>query len=118
MIRSYEDIEAYRRAYMSSLEIHKLSLTFPTHEMRELGGQIRRSTKSIPMNIAEGYGKRVSAAEFKRFLLIAVGSCDEVRVQLDYCKDLDYISTEQHKALKEEYNEIGKMLNGLYKNWK
>ena len=118
MIKSYEDIEAYRRAYKSSLEIHKLSLTFPKHEMQELGGQIRRSTKSIAMNIAEGYGRRISSAELKRFILIAIGSCDEVRVQLDYCKDLEYVSTEQHCALKEEYNEIGKMLYGLYKNWK
>ena len=118
MIRSYEDIEAYQLAYQGSLEIHKLSLTFPKHEMQELGSQIRRSTKSIAMNIAEGYGKRISIAEFKRFLLIAIGSCDEVRVQLDYSRDLDYISKEQHSALKERYNQIGKMLHGLYRNWK
>ena len=118
MIKSYEDIEAYRRAHKVSLEIHKLSLTFPQHEMQELGRQIRRSTKSIVMNIAEGYGKRSYVAEFKRFILIAIGSCDEVRVQLDYCKDLEYMSSEQHQTYKEEYNEIGKMLYGLYKNWK
>ena len=118
MIRSYEDIDADKRAYQSSFEVHKLSLTFPKHEMYELGSQLRRSTKSITMNIAEGYGKRIALAEFKRYLLMAIGSCDEVRVQLDYSRDLDYISEEQHNALKAEYNEIGKMLYGLYQKWK
>ena len=118
MIRSYEDIEAYRRAYKSSLEIHKLTLTFPKHELQELGGQMRRSTKSIAMNIAEGHGKRASAAEFKRFIIMAIGSCDGVRVQLNYCKDLKYVDEVQYKVLNDEYIEIGKMLTALHKNWK
>ena len=118
MIKGYEDLKVYQRSYKSSLDVHKLSLSFPKHEKQELGGQIRRSTKSIAMNIAEGYGKRSSVAEFKRYIVIAIGSCDEVRVQLDYCKDLGYIDAEQHKTLKDEYVEIGKMLMGLYKVWK
>ena len=118
MIQSYEDLIVYQRAYKVSLEIHLLSLTFPKHEMQELGSQIRRSTKSIAMNIAEGYGKRKSTAEFKRFLAIAIGSCDEVRVQIDYCKSLGYIDELKHNTLKEGYNEIGKMLRSLSQNWK
>ena len=117
MIKHYKDFEVYRRAYDASLEIHKLSLTFPQFEQHELGRQIRRSTKSIPMNIAEGYGKRSSAAEFKRFLLIAIGSCDEIKVQLDYCSDLGYVNTEMYQDLKSRYEEIGKMLYSLHQNW-
>ena len=118
MIKSYEDLEVYQRSYTSSLEIHRLSLTFPKFEQFELAAQLRRATKSIPINIAEGYGKRGSVAEFKRYLTIALGSNDEVKVQLRYCKDLDYISDEQFKNLGKEHTEIGRMLTKLIKVWR
>ena len=118
MIRSYKDLEVCKRAYMLSLEIHKLSMDFPKYEMFELGAQIRRSTKSIVMNIAEGYGKKHSAAEFKRYLSIAIGSADEVKVQLEYCKDLGYVSEANYQRYSEGYTEVAKMLTGLYNNWK
>ena len=117
MIRSYEDLEVYQMSYRYSLEIHRLSLTFPKFEQFELGSQLRRATKSIPLNIAEGYGKKASAAEFKRFLTMALGSSDEVRVQLRYCKDLGYISDEQYSECDGRYSEIGKMLMKLLNNW-
>ena len=117
MIKSYEDLEVYKRAYVSSLLIHKLSLSFPQMEQFELGRQIRRATKSIALNIAEGYGKKSSAAEFKRYLTMSLGSNDEVRVQLRYCKDLGYITEEQYLAYHTEYGEIGKMLNKLIRTW-
>ena len=117
MIKRYEDLEVYRRAYASSLEVHKLSLTLPKMEQYELASQLRRATKSIPMNIAEGYGKKASVAEFKRYLKIARGSNDEVRVQLRYCKDLGYIDEEQYTAHEKEHIEIGKMLTKLIQTW-
>ena len=72
MIRSYEDFEVYQKAYKYSLEIHKKSFEFPKIEQYELASQIRRSTKSVAANIAEGHGKKSSAAEFKRYLEIEV----------------------------------------------
>ena len=117
MIQSYRDLVVYQRAYSVSLEVHKMSLEFPRIEQYVLGDQLRRASKSIALNIAEGYGKRVSVAEFKRFLVIALGSCDEVRVCLDYCKDLGYINEEIYVKYSKEYDEIGKMLSALHKNW-
>ena len=117
MIKSYRDLIVYRRAYAVSLEVHRLSLEFPRIEQYVLGDQLRRASKSIALNIAEGYGKRESVAEFKRFLSIALGSCDETRVCLDYSIDLGYITAEQHAKYSAEYDEIGKMLSTLYKNW-
>ena len=116
MYDGYRGLKVYQRAYKNSLEIHMKSLSFPKIETYELGSQIRRSTKSIAMNIAEGYGKRGSQAEFRRFVAMAVGSCNEVRVQLEYCRDLGYISASQYETYEKEYDEIGKMLTGLYKS--
>ena len=117
MIKSFEDLEVYQRSYNASLKIHKLSLSFPQFEQFELGGQLRRATKSIPLNIAEGYGKKASAAEFKRYLTMALGSNNEVRVQLKYCKDLGYINDAQYSEYDDEYVGIGKMLARLLQAW-
>ena len=70
---SFEDLEVFQRAYRVSLEIHRASLSFPAVEQRALADQIRRASKSICANIAEGYAKQhVSLAEFKRFLVMAI----------------------------------------------
>ncbi len=117
-IKSYRDLIVYEKSYKASLEVHKVSLTFPSFEKSELGSQIRRATKSIPMNIAEGYGRNDSIEDFKRFLTMALGSCEEIKVQLDYCRDLGYIKLEQYQELIETYAEISKMIVSMKKNWK
>ena len=118
MIQSYKDLEVCKRSYEASLDLHRVSMNFPKFEMFELGAQLRRATKSIVMNIAEGYGKKHSIAEFKRYLSIAIGSADEVKVQLEYCKDLGYIDEGLYTMYSNEYTEIAKMLMTLHKNWK
>ena len=117
-IESFRDLKVYQRAYACSLDIHRMSLTFPKHEQMELAGQIRRASKSVAMNIAEGFGKNSSLAEFKRFVMIALGSCDEVRVQIDYSRDLGYISQEEHGRYEEEYVVVKRMLISMLKNWR
>ena len=88
----FEDLEVFKRAYVISLEIHKASLEFPKLEQHGLADQIRRASKSICANIAEGVAKAShSKAEFRRYLQVALGSADEMRVWLRYCLDLGYI---------------------------
>ena len=117
MINSFRELQVYQKAYEVSLEIHKVTLKFPQYERDELGSQIRRASKSVTMNIAEGFGRNDSLADFKRFMIMAVGSCDEVRVQLDYCRDLGYINEEQHKTYEDAYVVVGKMLTKMIKTW-
>jgi four helix bundle protein len=113
---AFEDLEVFKRAYRVSLEVHRESLNFPKIEQRALGDQVRRASKSIPANIAEGFGKqRQSAAEFKRFLRVAMGSADEMRVWVRYCLDLGYIDEASWKRWRDEYHEIAKMLQGLHR---
>ena len=113
-VRSFEDLVVFQRAYRVSLEVHRRSLVFPQIEQRALGDQVRRASKSICANIAEGFGKqRQSAAEFRRFLMMAMGSADEMRVWARYCFDLGYIDETTWCLWRDEYQEIAKMLQGL-----
>ncbi len=115
MIRSFEDLEVFQRAYRLSLDVHRASLDFPGIEQRALGDQVRRASKSIPVNIAEGFGKqRLSRAEFQRFLMMAIGSADEMRVWVRYCFDLRYIDESQWQRWRDEYHAIAKMLQALH----
>ena len=113
----FEELEVFKRAYRVSLDIHRASLGFPSLEQYALADQVRRSSKSICANIAEGFGKsNRSKSELKRFLSMAVGSADEMRVWLRYCLDLGYIPESSWRAWRDEYEEIAKMLQGLSKS--
>src|SRR5437868_10749761 len=79
--RRFEDLEVFSRAYRLSLKVHRASLEFPRIEQFALADQIRRASKSICANIAEGFGKqRQSRTEFHRFVVMAIGSADEMQV--------------------------------------
>ena len=111
---SFEDLEVFQRAYRISLEIHRERLKFPPIEQRVLGDQLRRASKSICANVAEGYGRQKrSKAEFKRFLQMAIGSSDEIRVWVRYALDLGYIEEAVWKRWRDEYQAISRMLQSL-----
>ena len=113
--QSFEDLEVWKKAFNVSLDIHKASLSFPKVEQYALCDQIRRASKSICANIAEGFAKqRASKAEFKRFLIMALGSANEMIVWLKYCKELEYINEEQYKEWANQYNSVCRMLNALH----
>ena len=66
---------------------------------------------------AEGMGKQGSPKDVVRFVRMALGSCDETRVWLDFARDLGYIDAQIHSQCDEGYREIGRMLTGLVKKW-
>jgi four helix bundle protein len=115
-LAAFEDLEVFKRAYRVSLEVHRASLGFPPIEQRALADQIRRASKSICANLAEGAGRQgAQPAEFRRFVMLALGSSDEMRVWLRYCLDLGYIEAAAWQSWRQEYHEISKMLQGLWK---
>lgn len=119
LIRSFEEFEVYKRAYKISLEIHQATLSFPKSEQYGMADQMRRASKSVCANFAEGFGKQsLSKIEFRKYLFISLGSANEMIVWSDYSKDLGYISSEQWKIWRNEYEQIAKMLQGLYKSLK
>ena len=89
----FDELEVFKRAYRISLDVHRASLAFPKLEQHALADQVRRCGKGICANLAEGFAKSSrSKAELQRFLSMAIGSADEMRVWLRYCRDLEYIS--------------------------
>lgn len=117
LVKEAWDLEVFKRAYAVSLDIHKVSKTFPKEELFGLTSQIRRCSKSVCANIAEGFSKQeFSVAEFKRFLTISMGSSTEMRIWIRYCYDLEYIHSKQAQLWAEEYRAISSMLRKLYGN--
>ena len=111
-----EDLEVFRRAYRLSLEVHRTSLELPRIEQFALADQVRRASKSICANLAEGFGRQQqSKPEFRRFLMMALGSADEMQVWTMYCRDLGYIGTDVAERWQGEYREIARMLSGLHR---
>lgn len=114
LISSVKELIVYQKAYAESLALHKASLIFPKIEQFALADQLRRSSKSICANLAEGYARQQqSKIEFKRFIALAIGSCNEVSVWLDYALDLGYITSAEYSHWQQSYLEIYKMLISL-----
>lgn len=112
--RSFKDLNVYQKAFEYALVIHAKSLEFPKIEQYALADQMRRASKSICANIAEGYGKQSSShAEFKRFISMAIGSANEMIVWTEFCAKLDYISSNEAVLWADQYDHIAKMLNKL-----
>ncbi len=117
-IANYRDLRVFQRSYELALKIHRITQKFPIFERRELGSQLRRAAASVPINIAEGYGRKRSADDFKRFLVIAMGSANEVSVELALARDLGYLDKETYEALEGECDQIGRIINKLIQVWR
>ena len=103
----FENLQVWQKAHQFVLDIYNMTRNFPDSEKFGLTSQLRRAAVSIPANIAEGYGKR-SSADKARFYNIAQGSLNECRYYLRLAQDLSYAET---NTLKNQLNEIGRMLN-------
>lgn len=109
-MNSYKELEIYRTAYRLAIEVHRMSLSLPKYELYEQGSQVRRSTKSIKDNIAEGYGRRRYKDEFIRFLIFAHSSCDEAISQLNMINELHFENIGL-KDIIQEYELLGAKIN-------
>ncbi|NLX90367.1 MAG: four helix bundle protein [Firmicutes bacterium] len=104
----------WQKAHELVLKTYEITKDFPKDEQFGLTSQIRRAAVSIPSNIVEGKA-RGSNKEYKRFLLMARGSLEEVKYQLFLAKDLNYIDEEKYKGVLNLAMETGKLLAGLIK---
>ena len=114
MTGSYKELKIYEKSYKAAKAIYKkIASQFPEEEKYGLSSQIKRAAVSIPLNIAEGYGKGDSKKEMLRYMYMARGSVNEVQVLLDFAKDFGYIPEEVAEKAAEAYEEIGRMLTGF-----
>jgi len=108
----YRDLKIYQKSYKLAIEIHHASLKLPKFELYEQGSQVRRSSKSIKDNIAEGYGRRRYKADYIKYLVYAQASSDECLGQLEMISEL-YPEITDFNELKHKMSELGKMINGF-----
>jgi four helix bundle protein len=117
-IKSVKDLRVYIDSYKLSMEVFSLSIKFPKEEQYSLTDQIRRSSRSVPVNIREGYAKKKYEQVFIRHLVDALGSSEETRGWLEMSKDLNYISENEFNKLDDAYQKLGGMINNLIKVWR
>lgn len=111
-MRDYKKYSVWQKAHDLVLEIYKITRIFPKDELFALTSQMKRSSSSIPTNIAEGCG-RSSDKDFCRFLYIAFGSANELEYQITLSIDLKFVDIENGQKLLLQIEEVKKMLNGL-----
>lgn len=103
-------------AYELAMQIFQLSRSFPVEEKFALTGQIRRSSRSVCMNLREAWAKRRYEAHFVSKLTDCDGENSETNTSLDFAKDCRYITLDQHEALAHLTREIGRKLGTMLKN--
>lgn len=116
MDNGYQKLKVHQLAYNLAIEIFHLSKKFPKEETYSLTDQIRRASRSICVNIAEGYRKRIYPKHFKSKMTDADGECSETIVWLNFSRDCNYITKEERDNLYKQYEEVGKMLGNMIKN--
>lgn len=112
MINSYKELIVWQKSMDLARNVYSLSQKFPKEELYGLTSQIRRSTISIPSNIAEGYARK-SRKEYVQFYSIAYGSVLELQTQLILCKDFGYISMGDFSKVDSLVDEVSRMLHSL-----
>ncbi len=113
MLRGHRALKVYQLAYKLATRIFNESKAFPIDERYSLTDQIRRSSRSVAANIAEGYRKRQYPNMFASKLADADAEATETQVWLDFARDCGYLSQEVHMQLVAGYEELGRMLGKM-----
>lgn len=113
MASGHRDLKVYQAAYRLAMEIFEESKKFPREERYSLTDQIRRSSRSVAANIAEGYRKRRYQAMFVSRIADADAEATETQVWLDFARDCGYLAGHRRDQLVTAYEEVGRMLGGM-----
>jgi four helix bundle protein len=114
-INSAKDLTVYKKAYELAMRVFELSKNFPAEEKFALTGQIRRSSRSVCLNLREAWAKRRYEAHFVSKLTDCDGENSETDFSLDFARDCRYITAELHKEVASLCLEVGKMLGSMIK---
>ena len=113
-IKTYRDLDIWKKGIELVKDTYKLTEEFPKQEMYGLVNQMRRSAISIPSNVAEGF-RRHHNKEYKQFLYTSLGSCAELETQITIAKELKYIQEDKEAMLLERLDHICRMISNLLK---
>jgi four helix bundle protein len=115
-INSAKDLEVYKKAYSLAMSIYQLTIKFPPEERYALVDQIRRSSRSVSMNLREAWAKRRYEAHFVSKLTDCDGENAETETSLDFALDCGYITSAQHEDLVALNHQVGRMLGKMISN--
>ncbi|MCF8337129.1 MAG: four helix bundle protein [Bacteroidales bacterium] len=115
-INSAKELKVYKKSYELAMRIFEISKTFPKEERYALTSQVRRSSRSVCLNLREAWEKRRYEAHFISKLTDCDGENSETNTALDFAKDYEYISNELYQELVNETLEVGKMLGSMIKS--
>jgi four helix bundle protein len=115
-LNSAEDLDVYEKAYDLAMRIFELSRAFPVEERFALTSQIRRSSRSVCLNLREAWAKRRYEAHFVSKLTDCDGENSETESSLDFAKDCGYMTAQQHRELAAKSREVGKMIGSMINN--
>ena len=111
-MRNYRELEVWQKSHKLTLELYRISRSFPKEETYGLTSQLRRAAVSVGANLAEGCGRRTSP-ELARFVRIAMGSASELDYHLLLCRDFDFVTESQYGRSVAELTRVRKMLSAL-----
>jgi len=111
-IRTHKELEVFKIAFETAMEIFKLTKRFPKEETYSLTDQIRRSSRSVCANISESFRKRRYPKSFVSKLSDSESEAAETQTWLDFSLNCSYITEKEHHVLYESYDKIiGKLVN-------
>jgi four helix bundle protein len=113
-MKDFKKVKVWQKAHYLTLNIYKATKNFPKEELYGLTSQIKRSSSSIPANIAEGCG-RSGDAELARFFKIAMGSASELEYHLLLAHDLELLNVQSFQNLSDSATEVKRMLASFLK---
>lgn len=113
MIDGFKSLKVYQVSFSLAMQIFQLTKNFPKEEKYSLTDQIRRSSRSVCSNIAEGYRKRRYPKHFTSKITDADGELSETLVWLDFSKECDYLKEEIYNEIVSKYSEVGRMLGSM-----
>jgi len=112
----FQDLLAYQKSFALAMKLFQITKLFPKEEMYSLTDQTRRSSRSVPVTIAEAYRKREYPKHFHSKLTDSDAENSETQVWLEFALQCDYINKNLHDELINESNEVGKLINFMILN--
>ena len=116
-IERFSDLEVYQEALELAVEIHRRLEQFPTAETDRIIDQLRRSSAAIGAHVAEGWGRKASVADFRRYLRMALGEIQETKYWLEFSTRLGLLNEAEGRRWWTRYDRLGARTYRLIDNW-
>ena len=113
MEKGYRDLIVYQRAYALAMKVFEVSKRFPSEERFGLTNQLRRSSRAVVANIAEGYRRASHIRSMPMRFEDADAEAGETQVWIDLAADCGYLARDVDEELRTGYEEIGRMLGRI-----